>query len=190
VRVDAQVINEYCDRDVDAINEATAPHPIRTCHQTPCICHDCRLDRISFGTVICLWHMPVVYVTLLECCLRRSIVPNHSVPRNLVGLAIPWSQCHTKGCHWIAGHLAFAQLTGGSLLLAGLYSLGAHGIMTINDFKSIDGDRMMGIKSIPARMGADWAAMSAVITINFALVAAMIYMLGLDIRLSQESCSC
>ena len=69
-------------------------------------------------------------------------------------------------------------MTGGSLLLAGLYSLGAHGIMTINDFKSIEGDRQMGIRSIPAQMGADWAAMSAVITINAALLAATIYMLG------------
>ena len=48
--------------------------------------------------------------------------------------------------------------------------------MTINDFKSIEGDRQLGIKSIPAQMGADWAAMSAVVTINVALLAATTYM--------------
>ena len=53
--------------------------------------------------------------------------------------------------------------------------------MTINDFKSIEGDRLMGIKSIPAQMGADWAAMSAVITINAALFCATLYMLGTGI---------
>jgi chlorophyll synthase len=74
--------------------------------------------------------------------------------------------------------MAFAPMTQGSFVLAILYSVGAHGIMTINDFKSIEGDRIMGIKSIPAQMGADWAAMSAVITINAALLAAAIYMLG------------
>jgi chlorophyll synthase len=35
---------------------------------------------------------------------------------------------------------------------------------------------MMGIKSIPAQMGADWAAMSAVITIDIALLIAVAYM--------------
>lgn len=44
------------------------------------------------------------------------------------------------------------------LSLALLYSLGAHGIMTLNDFKAIDGDRQMGIRSIPAQLGPARAA--------------------------------
>jgi chlorophyll synthase len=48
-----------------------------------------------------------------------------------------------------------------SLLLALLYSLGAHGIMTLNDFKSIEGDRQMGIGSLPVRLGIDGAARTA-----------------------------
>ena len=43
-------------------------------------------------------------------------------------------------------------------IIAGLYSLGAHGIMTLNDFKSIAGDRHMGIGSLPARLGPELAA--------------------------------
>jgi len=42
--------------------------------------------------------------------------------------------------------------------MAALYSLGAHGIMTLNDFKSIVGDRQMGIGSLPVRLGAQRAA--------------------------------
>ncbi len=30
--------------------------------------------------------------------------------------------------------------------------------MTLNDFKSIDGDRQMGVRSLPAQLGADKAA--------------------------------
>jgi len=48
-----------------------------------------------------------------------------------------------------------------SLLLALLYSIAAHGIMTLNDFKSIDGDRQMGVRSLPVQLGADGAARSA-----------------------------
>jgi len=43
------------------------------------------------------------------------------------------------------------------LIIATLYSLGAHGIMTLNDFKSIEGDRRLGVGSLPARLGPDLA---------------------------------
>ncbi|MCS7003299.1 MAG: bacteriochlorophyll synthase, partial [Dehalococcoidia bacterium] len=56
-----------------------------------------------------------------------------------------------------------------------LVSAGAHGIMTINDFKSIHGDRLMGIKSIPVQVGPHYAAFLAVFTISLAqLFAVMI----------------
>jgi chlorophyll synthase len=42
--------------------------------------------------------------------------------------------------------------------LALLYSLGAHGIMTLNDFKAIEGDRQMGIASLPVKYGPQGAA--------------------------------
>ncbi len=43
------------------------------------------------------------------------------------------------------------------VLLAVLYSVGAHGIMTLNDFKSIEGDKRMGIASLPVQLGPDSA---------------------------------
>jgi chlorophyll synthase len=44
------------------------------------------------------------------------------------------------------------------IALAALYSLGAHGIMTLNDFKSVEGDVRMGVGSLPVRLGVDRAA--------------------------------
>ncbi len=44
------------------------------------------------------------------------------------------------------------------LALALLYGLGAHGIMTLNDFKSVAGDRLCGVRSLPVRLGAERAA--------------------------------
>ncbi len=61
-----------------------------------------------------------------------------------------------EGLAWVTGA---AVMAGGAMpdartfLLAALYSLGAHGIMTLNDFKSIEGDRQMGIGSLPVRLG-------------------------------------
>ncbi|MBU3731695.1 MAG: bacteriochlorophyll/chlorophyll a synthase, partial [Beijerinckiaceae bacterium] len=49
------------------------------------------------------------------------------------------------------------------ILLAFLYSFGAHGIMTLNDFKSEEGDAAIGIHSLPVLLGTDNAARLACI---------------------------
>jgi chlorophyll synthase len=69
-----------------------------------------------------------------------------------------------EGLAWGTGAavMAFGTLPHArSLALAALYSIGAHGIMTLNDFKSIEGDRRMGIGSLPVRLGVDAAALAA-----------------------------
>ena len=50
------------------------------------------------------------------------------------------------------------------VLLAALYSLGAHGIMTLNDFKSVEGDRRMGIRlATGVMLGVGNAALAGVL---------------------------
>jgi chlorophyll synthase len=69
-----------------------------------------------------------------------------------------------EGLAWVTGA---AVMAGGampashSLALAVLYSAGAHGIMTLNDFKSIEGDKQMGVGSLPVKLGVDGAARTA-----------------------------
>ena len=69
-----------------------------------------------------------------------------------------------EGLAWVTGA---AVMLGGAmpnwqiLALAGLYSLGAHGIMTLNDFKSIEGDRQMGVRSLPVQLGPERAGLAA-----------------------------
>ena len=65
-----------------------------------------------------------------------------------------------EGLPWFTGAAIMAGSLPGTrvIVVALLYSVGAHGIMTLNDFKSIEGDRSMGIRSLPAMMGADKAA--------------------------------
>ncbi|MEM9233885.1 MAG: UbiA family prenyltransferase, partial [Pseudomonadota bacterium] len=52
------------------------------------------------------------------------------------------------------------------VLLALLYSIGAHGIMTLNDFKAIEGDRRLGIRTLPVQLGPDRAARVACIVMT------------------------
>ena len=52
------------------------------------------------------------------------------------------------------GALPSARVLG----ILALYSVGAHGIMTLNDFKAVEGDRATGLRSLPVVLGVDRAA--------------------------------
>ncbi|WP_129671999.1 chlorophyll synthase ChlG [Candidatus Chloroploca sp. Khr17] len=165
----SQVINDYCDRDVDAINE---PHRLIPSGQVS-------LRHVYILTLILTWIGTSValllggevalYVGLgLICALAYSLKPvrakrNGWFGNSLVGISY-------EGLAWMAGHAAFAALTTQSFLIAMLYSLGAHGIMTVNDFKSMSGDTRMGLRSIPVQYGKVVAARMVVITMGVAQI--------------------
>lgn len=159
----SQAVNDWFDRHVDAINEPQRPIPS---------------GRIPgrWGLVIAiLW-------TLLSLGLGSLLGPVAFVAA-AVGLLLAWAYsapplrlkrngwwgnsacalCY-EGLAWITGAAVMAAGAlpdGRSIALALLYSLGAHGIMTLNDFKSIAGDRQMGIASLPVQLGVQGAARAA-----------------------------
>ncbi|MEL7113126.1 MAG: UbiA family prenyltransferase, partial [Pseudomonadota bacterium] len=51
-----------------------------------------------------------------------------------------------------------------------------HGIMTLNDFKALEGDRLSGVKSLPVRLGVERAAQVACLIM---IVAQAIVIAGL-----------
>jgi chlorophyll synthase len=156
----SQVVNDWFDRHVDAINEPDRPIPS--------------------GRVPGRWGLYfAVLWTALAAMLGAALGP-WVFAATALGLALAWAYSAPplrlksngwwgnaavglsyEGLAWVTGA---AVMLGGALppaqvfWLAGLYSLGAHGIMTLNDFKSIDGDRQMGVRSIPAQLGAEAAA--------------------------------
>jgi chlorophyll synthase len=85
-----------------------------------------------------------------------------------------------EGLPWVTG----AALLGGGgvpdwhiFAIAGLYSFGAHGIMTLNDFKSIPGDRAMGLDSLPAVLGEEAAALLACVVMAGAQIVVITLLL-------------
>jgi chlorophyll/bacteriochlorophyll a synthase len=165
----SQVVNDYCDREVDAINE---PHRLIPSGQIT-------LRHVYILTIVLTWvgcsiaiylgRDVALYVGIgLICALSYSMKPLRGKRNGWVGntlVAISY-----EGLAWLAGHAAFGALSGQSVAIALLYSLGAHGIMTVNDFKSIDGDTRMGIRSIPVQYGKVMAARLVVITMGLAQI--------------------
>jgi chlorophyll synthase len=171
----SQVVNEWCDRDVDAINQPERLIPSGKVGRNQVVI---TLVILAAGAIAISLFLGngVVWVAGLGMALALAYsVPPVRLKQNgwISNLACALAY---ESLAWIAGHLAFAPLTSHSLILALVYGLGVHGIMTINDFKSVKGDRMMGLKSIPALYGEQKAAWIAVITINVAQIIALLLM--------------
>ena len=155
----SQAVNDWFDRHVDAINEPDRPIPS---------------GRIpgQWGFYIALaW-------TLLSLCAAVLLGPV-GFAAAAFGLLMAWAYsapptrlkrngwwgnaavaiCY-EGVPWFTGAaIAAAALPDWRIILvAGLYSIGAHGIMTLNDFKSVRGDEAMGLRSLPVQLGVETAA--------------------------------
>ena len=73
--------------------------------------------------------------------------------------------------------MAGALPPGDVLVVLALYSVGAHGIMTLNDFKAVAGDRATGLRSLPVVLGVGPAARvaCAVMAVPQAAVIVLLY---------------
>lgn len=161
----SQAVNDWFDRDVDALNEPHRPIPSG---RIP--------GRLGLGIAI-FW-------TMLSFIVSIALGP-WGVAGATLGLAMAWlysappvrlkrngwlgntavALCY-EGLPWFIGVVVISgePPIARTLTIALLYSLGAHGIMTLNDFKSIRGDRAMGIRSLPVQLGVRRAAQLACAT--------------------------
>lgn len=155
----SQAVNDWFDRHVDAINEPDRPIPSG---RIPgrwglFIAAGWTLFSAAFSTFLGGW---VFLAALLGLALSWA----YSAPPLRLKRSGWWGPAAValsyEGISWFTGATV---VHGGlpdwhSVVLALLYSAGAHGIMTLNDFKAIDGDRQMGIRSLPVILGPDNAA--------------------------------
>lgn len=161
----SQVVNDYCDREVDALNEPDRLIPAGKISTRQVFTTIGVLAALALGLAMLLGR-EVVLLTAVGMLLAvvYSAHPLRAKRNGWIGNALV--AVSYEALPWLAGHLAFGKLTVPSLVIASLYALGAHGIMTINDFKSMDGDRRLGIKTIPVLYGPWAAAWLAVLTMN------------------------
>jgi chlorophyll synthase len=156
----SQAINDWYDRDVDAINEPQRPIPS--------------------GRIPGMWGLYIAGIWSVLSLLVAATLGTWVLIATVVGLILAWAYSAPpfrlkrngwwgnaacgfsyESLAWVTGA---AAMLGGTLpppqvlLLAVLYGIGAHGIMTLNDFKAIKGDREMGINSLPVLLGPDRAA--------------------------------
>ena len=159
----SQAVNDWFDRHVDAINEPNRPIPSG---RMP---GQWGLYIAILWTVLSLiWAWGLGTWGFWACAVGLVLAWAYSAPPFRLKLNGWWGNTACalsyEGLAWVTGGavmLGGALPAGESLLLALLYSAGAHGIMTLNDFKAIEGDKQMGVRSLPVQLGAEGAAKAA-----------------------------
>ncbi len=162
----SQVVNDHFDRDVDRINEPDRPTAAGQLSGKTIAVVAIVLAVLALGIAFALGRtVGILALCGMVLALAYSVPPIRLKARNgwIANTACAFSY---EGFAWLAGTAAFGPLTDGGIILASLFSLGAHGLMTLNDFKSVDGDRALGLRSIPVMLGERKAMLQAIWFIN------------------------
>jgi chlorophyll/bacteriochlorophyll a synthase len=175
----SQAANDWFDRHVDAINEPARPIPS--------------------GRMPGRWGLYVAIVWTGISLLVGAALGRWVLLATIVGLVLAWAYsapplrlklngyfgnsavglCY-EGLPWFTGAAALAhqlpdvRITG----LALLYSWGAFGIMVLNDFKAIEGDRQLGVRTLPVQLGPELAASLAC----FVMAVPQVVVIGLLLK--------
>lgn len=181
-----QVINDWYDREIDAINEPYRPIPSGRITET-----DVKVQvavllglgfAVSYGLDVWAQHEWPVNVALTA--FGTFIAYIYSAPP-LKLKQNGWAGSYSLGASyialpWWAGQALFGTLDWKTMLLTMFYSLAGLGIAIINDFKSVEGDRATGMQSLPVMFGIEKAKWITVGTIDVfqLLVAAILFAVG------------
>lgn len=155
----SQAANDWFDREVDAINEPSRPIPSGRVPGRWGLWLAAAWTALSLAVAAALgpWILAAAAFGLILAWIYSA--PPVRLKRNGWWGNAAVALCY-EGLPWFTGAAVMAAALPDRrvLALALLYSVGAHGIMTLNDFKSVAGDRRTGIASLPVQLGPARAA--------------------------------
>jgi chlorophyll synthase len=158
----SQAVNDWFDRHVDAINEPNRPIPSGRIPGRWGLYIAIIWTAVSLAVALALG--PVVFWAAV---FGMAMAWGYSAPPFRFKGNGWWGNAAVGLCYeglpWFTGAAVLLAVVPGwpIIVLALLYSLGAHGIMTLNDFKAIEGDTRMGVRSLPVQLGVAGAARTA-----------------------------
>lgn len=181
----SQAVNDWFDRHVDAINQPERPIPSGR------IAGRWGLWIAVAGTALSLVVAaatgPWVFAAT---CLGLACAWGYSAPPFRFKTSGVWGPAVValtyEGLTWFTGAsvMAGALPAPPVLVILALYSAGAHGIMTLNDFKAVAGDRATGLRSLPVVLGVHRAARVACVVMAVPQMAVVALLLMWDHRVA------
>jgi len=155
----SQAVNDWFDRHVDAINEPNRPIPSGRMPGRWGLYIACIFTLLS---LIVAWALGLA--VFVAAIFGLALAWAYSAPPFRLKTNGWWGNSAVGLCYeglpWFTGAAVMSAAFPDQrvVMIALLYSIGAHGIMTLNDFKSVEGDIKLGVASLPVQLGVDYAA--------------------------------
>jgi chlorophyll synthase len=180
-----QTINDFYDREIDAINEPYRPIPSGAISIPQVVTQIIVLLAGGIGVAYILdraanHEFPIMtclaiggsFVAFIYSAPPLKLKQNGWLGNYALGasyIALPW---------W-AGHALFGTLNWRIVVLTLFYSLAGLGIAVVNDFKSVEGDEKLGLKSLPVMFGITTAAWICVLMIDIFQAGIAVYLMSI-----------
>ena len=177
----SQAVNDWCDRHVDAINQPERPIPSGRVSAGWGFFTGITMSAISILFAYYLGSL-IFFATIIgvSAAWLYSLEPIRLKRSAIFGPGVV-AICY-EGLPWFTGAAIFTISLPNKevLIVLSLYALGAHGIMTMNDFKAIKGDKLLGINSLPVILGRKPATLVACLIMLFPqlIVMSLFYFWG------------
>ena len=178
-----QTLNDFYDREIDAINEPYRPIPSGAISISQVVTQIVFLLLAGVGLSYLLdlsagHEFPIL--TML-CLLGAFLAYIYSAPP-LKLKQNGWLGNYALGSSYIAlpwwtGHALFGELNLTIVILTLFYSFAGLGIAVVNDFKSVEGDEKLGLKSLPVMFGIGTAAWICVLMIDIFQAGVAVYLI-------------
>ncbi len=180
-----QTINDYFDREIDAINEPNRPIPSGaiSLFQVRLQIWVLLLAGLGVAYLLDLWahhEIPSVFLLALGGSFVSFIYSAPPLKLKQNG----WLGNYALGASyialpWWAGQALFGHLTWTTAFLTLAYSLSGLGIAVINDFKSVEGDKSLGLESLPVVFGIKNASRISAGMIDIFQIAMVIVLIAI-----------
>lgn len=180
-----QTINDFYDREIDAINEPYRPIPsgVISIPQVVTQILVLLLSGIGLAYVLDIWaghDFPTIMVLAIFGSFISYIysAPPLKLKKN------GWLGNYALGASyialpWWAGQALFGEINSTIIVLTLFYSLAGLGIAIVNDFKSVEGDRQLGLQSLPVMFGITTAAWICVLMIDLFQAGIAAYLISI-----------
>lgn len=195
-----QTINDWYDRELDAINEPYRPIPSGRISEGQVIAQILALllGGLGLATVLDAWAGHDIAANPLNsilCIATFGSVVSYTYSAPPLKLKTEgWRGCFALGASYIAlpwwcGQAMFGTVGGGAaggeltwpvVALTVVYSFAGLGIAIVNDFKSIEGDSQLGLRSLPVEFGVDAAKWICAGLIDITQLSVAAYLYAID----------
>ncbi|XP_028760981.1 chlorophyll synthase, chloroplastic-like [Neltuma alba] len=165
-----QTLNDWYDREIDAIIEPYRPIPSGAIYENEVITQIWVLltGGLALAGILDVWaghNSPIVFCLAVSGSLLSSIYSAPPLKLKLNG----WIGNFALGARyislpWWTSQALFGTLTLNAVIITLLYSISGLGIAIIEDIKRIERDTAVGLQSLPVALGtetAKWICVSA-----------------------------